>query len=81
MEAFDLSAGLRVVGPGMAEADAAGIQGDFEHDSAGAAVAAGVDGAVVAQDASGIAVLGSDLLVAGVDVWALEDAAGGAGQA
>ena len=32
VEPFDLAAGLRVVGPGVAEEDAAGVQGDLEGD-------------------------------------------------
>jgi hypothetical protein len=51
VEAFNLAAGLRVVGPGVGEDDAAGVQGDLEGDPAAAAVAAGEDGAVVGEHA------------------------------
>jgi hypothetical protein len=43
-------------------------------------VAAGVDGAVVAEHGRGIAVSGGDPAVAGLDVGSLEDPAGDAGQ-
>ena len=46
MEAFDLAAGLGVVGPGVGEEDALFVEGDLEGDPAQAAVAAGEDGAV-----------------------------------
>ena len=56
VEAFYLAARLRVVGAAVAEADAAAVQGDFEGDSAGAAVAAGEDSPVVAEQAGRIAI-------------------------
>jgi len=34
VKAFDLAAGLRVVGPGVVKADAAGGEGDLEGDAA-----------------------------------------------
>ena len=37
VKAFDLAAGLRMVGAGVAEADAAGKQGEFQGDTAVAA--------------------------------------------
>ena len=81
MEAFDLAAGLRVVGPGVSERDAAGVQGDLERDSAVAAVAAGEDGPVVAEQAGRIPIGGNGFAEAGLDVGAFEHASGVAGQA
>ncbi|MCU1488590.1 MAG: hypothetical protein JWN67_5336 [Actinomycetia bacterium] len=76
----DLAAGLRVSRPGVAEDHAVTVQQDFEGDPAFAAVGAGVDGAVAAQDGGGMAVLGGDLGVAGGDVGCFEDPLRGAGQ-
>ena len=81
MEAFDLAAGLWVIGPRVGEHDAAVVQGDLEFDAAVSAVAAGVDGAVVRQHAGWITVVGGDVTIAGLNVGALEHAACGAGQA
>jgi hypothetical protein len=72
VEAFDLAAGLWMVGAAVAKADAAGMQGDFEGDAAGAAVAAGENRAVVAEQAGRIAVGGNGFAEAGVDVAGLE---------
>lgn len=49
VEALDFAAGLGVVGPGVAEVDPSGVQGDLEDDPAGASVAAGEDRAVVCE--------------------------------
>ena len=46
VEALDLAAGLRVVGPAVAEPDPQGGELAFERDPAAAAVEAGEDGAV-----------------------------------
>src|SRR5438874_12494525 len=47
VEALDLAAGLRVVGPGVTEGDAPGVEGQLQGHSGGVAVATRVDGAVV----------------------------------
>ncbi len=70
-----------MVGPGVAEQHAAGVQGHLEHDSAAAAEAAGEDGAVVGEHAGGISVLGDEGPVAGVDGRGGEPPGGGAGRA
>jgi hypothetical protein len=80
MKALDLAAGLQVVGPGVAEEHAAVVQGDFEGDSAVAAVAAGEDGAVVGEQAGRVAVECGDAAVSPVDGGRSEDGGCGAGQ-
>ena len=72
VEAFYFAAGLRVVGAAVAKADAAAVQGHFEGDSAGAAVAAGEDSPIVAEQAGWIAVGANGFAEAGVDVAGLE---------
>jgi len=79
VEAFYFAAGLRVVGAAVAKADAAGMQGDFEGDSAGAAVAAGEDSPVVAEQAGWIAIGANGFAEAGVDVAGLEHRCPGIG--
>jgi predicted ATPase len=56
VEALDLAAGLWVVGPGVAEDHAAGVEGELEGDPSAAAVAAGEDRAVVAEHPGRVAV-------------------------
>jgi hypothetical protein len=46
VEPFDLPAGLGVVGPGVAEPDAAQSEGDFERDPALTPLFGGEDGPV-----------------------------------
>jgi len=46
VEAFDLPAGLWVVGPGVDEHDASAVQGDLEGDATLTAVTAGEYGPV-----------------------------------
>jgi hypothetical protein len=53
LEALDLAAGLRVVGPGVVEADPESAEFDLENDCAAAAGRAGEDGAVVGEHAGG----------------------------
>ncbi len=81
MEAFDLAAGLRVVGPAVGEADPAAGQGEFERDASAAAVGAGEHRAVVGQHRGRKAVRGSGFVEAGDDVGGLEHAPGVAGHA
>lgn len=64
---------MGVVGAGVAQHDAAGVQGELEHGASAGGGTGRCDGAVVAQDAGGIAVLGGGLAVAGVDVGAYLD--------
>jgi len=81
VEAFDLAAGLRVVGAGVPEADPPLVQGDLEGDSPVAAGAAGEHGAVVGEQDGRIpkGLCGLPELV--VDVAAFEHAPGVAVQA
>ena len=72
MEAFDLAAGLWMVGAAVAKVDAAGMQGDFEGDSAGAAVAAGENRTVVAEQAGRIAIGANGFAEAVIDVAGLK---------
>jgi hypothetical protein len=81
VEAFDFAAGLGMVGAGVAEADAAGMQGDFEGYSAGAAVAAGEHRTVVAEQAGRVAMGGSGFGETVVDVAGLEHREGVAAEA
>jgi hypothetical protein len=43
-----------VIGPGVGKGDASGVEGHLQSDPADAAVAAGVDGAVVGEQSGGI---------------------------
>ena len=58
VEALDLSAGLRVVGPGVVEPDAEQVELDFQGDPAAATRLAGEDRAVVGEHAGRDAVAG-----------------------
>ena len=57
VEAFDLPAGLGVVGPGMLRGDGEGLEECFEDDFA-ASVFGGVDAAVVGEQTGGRAPAG-----------------------
>ncbi len=81
MEAFDLAAGLRVVGPGVPEGNAAGVEGELEHDPSVPAGAAGEHGSVVAEHAGRIAVCDSGFGEAVIDVAGLEHRQGVAAEA
>ena len=72
VESFDLAAGLRVVGPGVVEADAARVQGDLEGDAPVAAGSAGEHGAVVGEQAGRIPEGLCGAPEAAVDVGAVE---------
>jgi hypothetical protein len=73
VEAFYLAAGLRMVGAAVLESDAAAVQGDFEGDPAGAAIAAGENSSVVAEQAGRIAIRGNGFAEAVIDVTGLKD--------
>ena len=72
VEAFYLAAGLRVVGATVLESDAAVMQGDFQGDAAGAAVAAGEDSSVVAEQTGRIAIGANGFAEAVIDVTGLK---------
>ena len=65
----------------MTEGDPAGVEGELEGDSTGAAVAAGEDGAIVRQHAGGLPVDDGSSLEAAIDVGGLEHVSGDAGDA
>ena len=77
MEALDFAAGLRVVGPAVAEPDAQGGEFAFEGDPAAAAVQAGKDRAVVGEHPLRPPVAGHCGVQVGHDVAGLEDRPGG----
>jgi hypothetical protein len=81
VEPFDLAAGLRVVGPGVPEADAASVQGDLEDHPAATAGATGEDRPVVAEHAGRISIAGSSFAETVVDVAGLEHRQGMAADA
>ena len=68
-----LAAGLQMVGAAVLESDAAAVQGDFEGDPAGAAIAAGENSSVVAEQARRIAMRGNGFAEAVIDVTGLKD--------
>jgi hypothetical protein len=71
VEAFDLAAGLWVMGPGVGGVDAAGVQGDLEGYASAAAGCAGEHCAVVGEQAGRIAVAGSAIAEDRVDASAI----------
>ena len=70
-----------MVGAGVPEPDAAGVEGDLEYDPSVPAGAAGEDGAVVAEHAGRIAVAGGGFAEAVIDVAGLEHGHGVAAEA
>jgi len=81
VEAFDLAAGLGVVGPAVVEGDAARGEGEFEGHPSTAAVAAGEHRAVIGQHRGRKAVGGGGFVEAGHDVGGFEHCPGVAGHA
>jgi hypothetical protein len=61
-----------VVGPGVGKGDAPGVERQLQSDPADAAVAAGVDGAVIGEQSGGITPGSGRLAEAGVDVGRFE---------
>jgi len=72
VESLDLAAGLGVVGPGVAERDASGGQGELEGDPPAAAWDPGEHRAVVGQHRGRIPVPGGRFQHGGSDVIGLE---------
>jgi hypothetical protein len=70
LESLDLAAGLRMVGPGVVEADPESAEFDLEGDAAAAAGCAGEDGAVVGEHAGGDSPLHKGMLKGAEDIGA-----------